>query len=89
MIQKLSAEARPSWRAQLIGRRAASPVAGNRGRILNPPRKASVWEVGIWQVAIVVAIFGLWELGARMGWVNTFFWSQPSQIWDKALVFVQ
>jgi NitT/TauT family transport system permease protein len=89
MTQKLSAEARPSWRAHLIGRRAASAVAGSRGRILKPPRKASVWEIGIWQVAIVVAIFGLWELGARLGWVNTFFWSQPSQIWDKAVVFVQ
>ena len=40
------------------------------------------------QLAIVVVILGFWELGARIGWVDPFYWSYPSQIWAKFVIFV-
>jgi NitT/TauT family transport system permease protein len=30
----------------------------------------------------------LWEIGARVGWVDPFFWSQPSAIWSAGVTFV-
>lgn len=36
------------------------------------------------QLAIFVAVFGLWELGARYGAVDTFFFSQPSTFLARA-----
>jgi NitT/TauT family transport system permease protein len=32
------------------------------------------------QVAIVLGLVGLWEVAARRGWIDTFFWSQPSEV---------
>lgn len=36
------------------------------------------------QLFLVAAITALWEIGARVGWFNPFFMSQPSRIWDLA-----
>lgn len=89
MAQKLSAEYQARGLIGFIGRRVARRVAGGRGRVLKTPRKASNAEFALWQIGIVVAIFGLWEYGAGAGWIDTFFWSQPNQVWSKFLVFVQ
>jgi NitT/TauT family transport system permease protein len=40
------------------------------------------------QFGILAGILLLWELGARTGWVDPFFWSQPSAIWSAGVVFV-
>ena len=32
------------------------------------------------QIGILVGIIALWEIGARAGWIDGFFWSQPSAI---------
>jgi NitT/TauT family transport system permease protein len=34
------------------------------------------------QIAIVVALLGFWEIGARTGQISRFLFSSPSQIWD-------
>jgi NitT/TauT family transport system permease protein len=39
------------------------------------------------QVGIMVAIVGLWEAGAEAGFVDGFFWSRPSQIFETLLAF--
>ncbi|MHB8613881.1 MAG: ABC transporter permease [Candidatus Dormibacteraceae bacterium] len=35
-----------------------------------------------------VAILGSWELTTRLGWVDVFFWSQPSAIADKLWIWI-
>jgi NitT/TauT family transport system permease protein len=43
---------------------------------------------GLVQVAILLAIVALWELGARNGYIDGFFWSYPSAIWQTGQVFI-
>lgn len=45
------------------------------------PRQA-IWLV---QVLIFIAIIGGWELGARFGLIDPFFWSSPSRIWVASI----
>jgi NitT/TauT family transport system permease protein len=45
------------------------------------------WFVAVFQAAILVAGLGFWELGARMGWIDAFFWSRPSAIFSTLLTF--
>lgn len=46
----------------------------------------SSWSVNTLRVGVVVLVLALWELGVRVGLVDPFFWSQPSRIWDTAVV---
>jgi len=39
------------------------------------------------QVLILVGAIGAWELAARAGWLDAFFWSQPSAIWKTLIVY--
>lgn len=45
------------------------------------------WVIALVQVGIVAAIIAYWEIGARTGLVDAFFWSQPSAIWETAKIF--
>lgn len=63
-----------------------------RKRMAPIPRRRPVtkepagWKVNLLRVGVVVAIFALWELSASLGWIDSFFWSQPSQIWNTAVI---
>lgn len=35
------------------------------------------------RIALAVAVLGAWEIGVRVGWIDPFFFSQPSAIWDQ------
>ncbi len=35
-----------------------------------------------------VVILGAWELSTRLGWIDVFFWSQPSAIADKLWIWI-
>jgi NitT/TauT family transport system permease protein len=39
------------------------------------------------QIGILVGIIALWEISARYGWVDGFFWSKPSAIWQTFKIF--
>jgi NitT/TauT family transport system permease protein len=39
------------------------------------------------QVSLVIAAIAAWEFAARFGWIDAFFWSQPSKIWQTAEIF--
>jgi NitT/TauT family transport system permease protein len=39
------------------------------------------------QILILVAVIGGWEAAARAGWLDAFFWSQPSAIWKTLIIF--
>src|SRR5690606_32415969 len=59
--------------------RSQAPVISRRRRAAKEP---STWRVNMLRVGIVVGILTVWEVGANLGWIDAFFWSQPSQIWD-------
>jgi NitT/TauT family transport system permease protein len=46
-----------------------------------------LWAIIAAQVGLLVGIIGLWELSARAGWLDSFFWSQPSKIAHTFVVF--
>jgi NitT/TauT family transport system permease protein len=39
------------------------------------------------QIGILVGIIALWEIAARYGWIDGFFWSKPSAIWQTFKIF--
>jgi NitT/TauT family transport system permease protein len=41
------------------------------------------YKVLFWRWAILAAILGSWELGARFGYIDEFFFSSPSAIWSR------
>ena len=45
------------------------------------------WAIIGTQIGICIAFIALWELAARLGLINPFFWSQPSQIARTAVIF--
>src|ERR1700750_2257528 len=45
------------------------------------------WAIITVQIGILVGIIALWEIGARTGYVDGFFWSQPSAIAKTFVVF--
>jgi NitT/TauT family transport system permease protein len=49
-------------------------------RRLPVQRDWPTWALVATQVGILVGIIGLWEVSARAGWIDAFFWSQPSAI---------
>jgi len=40
------------------------------------------------RVRVAVLVFGSWELTTRLGWVDVFFWSQPSAIVAKLWIWI-
>ncbi len=45
-------------------------------------RKRNRIIVLFFQIAIIVFFLGIWEISARMGWINTFLSSSPSKVLD-------
>ena len=41
------------------------------------------------RVVIAVVFLGGWELAARAGWIDTFFWGQPTEIWNQLVTWVR
>jgi NitT/TauT family transport system permease protein len=62
--------------------------AAPRGRVLKTPTVWPTWKVACLQFAIVVGMLGLWEVSAQVGWLDGFFWSFPSKIFDSFKSFV-
>lgn len=46
-----------------------------------------LWAIVVTQAAILAGIIAFWETGARGGWIDGFFWSQPSKIADTFVIF--
>lgn len=46
-----------------------------------------LWAIVAAQASILVGIIGFWEIGARAGWIDGFFWSQPTAIWRTFTIF--
>src|SRR6266404_8240925 len=61
---------------------AAKPV-----RRLPVQKDWRAWALISAQIAILIGGLSLWEIGARAGWIDAFFWSQPSAIWRTLKIF--
>jgi NitT/TauT family transport system permease protein len=75
---------------------AASDVLGASLGAPRMQRARRLHREGIWspvvpglvQFTILLAIIALWEIGARTGYVDGFFWSFPSAIWQTGQIFI-
>src|ERR1700757_2790044 len=63
---------------------AARPAAVRR---LPVQKDWPTWALLTAQVGILVGATSLWEIGARAGWIDAFFWSQPSAIAQTMAIF--
>ena len=55
-------------------------AAKNEGRIKARRRAMSIW---IGRVVLAVAVVGGWQWFTTVGWVDKFFFGQPSEIWNS------
>src|SRR6059058_5337558 len=46
-----------------------------------------LWALVAAQVGILIGVLSMWEIGARAGWIDAFFWSQPSAIAQTMVIF--
>jgi NitT/TauT family transport system permease protein len=46
-----------------------------------------LWAIIGTQFGILVAIIALWQVAADRGWIDGFFWSKPSAIWQTLITF--
>src|SRR6476659_665394 len=73
----------------LAPEQADAPAASRRPVRRLPVHKAwPTWALVTVQVGILVGPLSLWEIGARAGWIDAFFWSQPSAIANTMGLFV-
>jgi NitT/TauT family transport system permease protein len=66
---------------------AVARPAGRSVRRLPVQKDWSTWALVTAQVGILLGALALWEIGARAGWIDAFFWSQPSAIADTMAAF--
>jgi NitT/TauT family transport system permease protein len=66
---------------------AKTPAPPRPARRLPVQKDWPMWALVAAQLGILVAVIALWEIGARMGWIDGFFWSQPSKIADTMVIF--
>lgn len=44
--------------------------------------------ISITQVGILIFFLGIWEIAARLGWIDTFLTSYPSEIWNLFINYI-
>lgn len=70
-------------------RTARKPAVQRKIKRKLPVQKIwSNWALVAVQSGILVAFVALWEVAANAGWIDPFFWSQPSAIWSTLIVFL-
>jgi NitT/TauT family transport system permease protein len=66
---------------------APAPASVRSVRRLPVHKDWPTWALITAQVGILVGAISLWEIGARVGWIDAFFWSQPSAIAQTTAIF--
>jgi len=79
--------ARPDVRASVqdLSRLAPPPRKGLTTRVARMPRRGALLGS---RLLVLTAIIGGWELAARTGVIDAFFYSMPSAIWSTGVVAV-
>ena len=77
---------------QQSGSGESAPAVALRGqagtaRRLPVQKDWPAWALVLAQAGILVAAIGGWEVGARTGFIDAFFWSQPSAIFRTLTIF--
>lgn len=49
------------------------------------PRRSNRAYIALWRWGLLLALIAAWELGARQGWLDRYFFSCPSEIWQTAV----
>jgi len=65
----------------------ARPAAAKPARRLPVQKDWPSVAIIATQILILAAVIGGWEVAARAGWLDAFFWSQPSAIWKTLIIF--
>ncbi len=68
-------------------RMAAPQVRRRLVRRLPVQKDWPIWAIVLTQVGILIGIVGFWEIAARTGLIDAFFWSQPSAIYRTLVIF--
>ena len=70
-----------------------SATAANQAAQARPTRRLPVqkgwpgWAILAVQIGILIAAVATWEIAARTGAIDAFFWSQPSAIYHTLVIF--
>jgi len=64
-----------------------APAPAKAVRRLPVQKDWPTWALITAQVGILVGAISFWEIGARIGWIDAFFWSQPSAIAQTMAIF--
>ena len=48
-------------------------------------RNNSIWSIHVWRWGLLIALILLWEAGSRIGFIDPFFFSSPTQIFRTAV----
>ena len=82
-----SAAARLSVRMHAPTGSARRPLPDLAARRRRDAKRRRLNVAGL-RLLLGVVILGAWELTTRLGWVDVFFWSQPSAIADKLWIWI-
>jgi NitT/TauT family transport system permease protein len=66
------------------------PTRTKQKKVARPLPSTKIWPwyvTAFIQISLCVGAIALWEVGANLGWVNAFFWSRPSVIWQTLKLF--
>jgi NitT/TauT family transport system permease protein len=80
-------DAPPSTQLSGMAMPQAKPAADTSVRRLPVQKDWPGVAIIATQLLILVGAIGGWELAARAGWLDAFFWSQPSAIWKTLIVY--
>jgi NitT/TauT family transport system permease protein len=78
--------------ADIVDKAVAPPMARTAAAAAAPrklpvQRDWPIWAILVVQVGILVGIIAFWEIGAQTGFVDKFFWSHPSAIYNTLAIF--
>ena len=65
----------------------ARPAGGKPARRLPVQKDWPGISIIATQILILVVVIGGWEAAAPAGWLDAFFWSQPSAIWKTLIIY--
>jgi NitT/TauT family transport system permease protein len=73
---------------ELAPQQAAAPSRPVKAARRLPVQKDwPLWAIVAVQIGILVGALALWQAGADLGWIDGFFWSKPSAIYDTLIKF--
>src|SRR3981081_4605419 len=82
-----SAAARPSSRVSAQIEQAGRPMVDLAARRRRDAQRRRL-NVAALRILVAVVFLGSWELTTRLNWIDVFFWSQPSAIFNKLVYWI-